>query len=73
MLGPEHPHTLASIVQLRSVLWRQGQLADAEALKTKIMDTDNKRIPGDGHLDVLTGTINLGFVFWLQGRPLSRA
>jgi hypothetical protein len=44
VLGLEHLHTLASIIQLGSVLWSQGRLADAEALRTIIMDNKQEHI-----------------------------
>jgi hypothetical protein len=62
----DNPDTLTNVSYLASVLWIQGQLADAEGLKTQVMNA-RKRVLGEYHLDTLTAMANLSFTFRLQG------
>ncbi|KAF1347229.1 hypothetical protein EJ07DRAFT_143403, partial [Lizonia empirigonia] len=55
------------VSNLGSVLWSQGQFADAETLETRVMEA-RKRVLGDGHPDTLTAMANLAFTLRSQGR-----
>jgi tetratricopeptide (TPR) repeat protein len=67
VLGPEHPHTLSSIVVLALTYWNQGRWKEAEELGVQVMET-RKRVLGPEHPHTLTSIGNLASTYWNQGR-----
>ncbi|OGM49971.1 hypothetical protein ABOM_001422 [Aspergillus bombycis] len=67
VLGPEHPATLASIVNLASIYLMQGRWKEAEELLLQTIKTQ-KRVLGPEHPDTLTGMTNLASICLGQGR-----
>ena len=67
VLGREHPDTLASMGNLASIYWRQGQLQwkEAEELEVQVMET-TKRILGQEHPSTLISMGNLASTYWDQ-------
>ena len=67
VLGPEHPHTLASIGSLGSILSSQGKYEDAEAMHRQAL-RDREKVLGPEHPGTLASINNLGLVLSRQGK-----
>jgi eukaryotic-like serine/threonine-protein kinase len=65
--GPEHPDTLAAIVELANIYGRQGHYPEAEKLLHETLDTQ-RRVLGPEHPDVLRTQNNLAIVYKQEGR-----
>jgi hypothetical protein len=66
MLGPEHPHTLASTSNLDLVFHHQGKCEEAEALHRRAL-RDREKVLGLEHPAKLARANKLGLVFNYQG------
>lgn len=67
VLGPEHPDTLSSIINLGSVLSGQGQYQEAEAMHRRAFE-GRERLLGLEHPKTLTSVSHVGSVLSSQGR-----
>jgi ATP-dependent DNA helicase RecG len=65
-LGEEHPDTLASMNNLATTLWQQGDLPGARSLHEKTLDI-RIRVLGADHPDTLASMNNLAATLWHQG------
>ncbi len=66
-LGPSHPDTIISRINMGHLLLEMGEHAEAEAmLRATLLDA--RRALGNGHHDTLSTLNNLGVVLQLQGR-----
>jgi hypothetical protein len=55
-LGPEHPHTLASMNNLAIVMRDMGHMAEAHALSAQVLPMFTRAL-GHEHPDTLTHTV----------------
>ena len=67
-LGPAHPDTLATGINLAEALRANGRLAEAEAIYRRIVGP-LARVMGEEHALTLTALSNKAAVIMLQGRP----
>ena len=67
VLGSKHPHTLASVNNLGSVLSRQGKYEEAEVMHRRALEVREK-VLGREHPDTLTSVNNIGSVLERQGK-----
>lgn len=64
VLGPEHPSTLTSMINLASTYWNQGRW-EAEELNVQVIET-RKRVIGLEHPSMLTSMANLACMWKSQ-------
>lgn len=67
VLGPEHPDTLQSMVNVGSIRRDQGRDAEAAALLTEAMQT-SRRVLGAGHTRTLFAVMHLASFLQSKGR-----
>jgi len=67
VLGPEHPDTIASLLNLGSTLDSEGRFSDAEKLQTETIEIQ-KRVLGSDNPDTLGAMNNLAFTLEHLGR-----
>ena len=67
LLGPGHPDTLISMVNLANTYGNQGRLNEAEQLQIQVMDM-TKKLLGAEHPDTLISMVNLAYTYRVQGR-----
>ncbi|KAL6155234.1 hypothetical protein ACJQWK_00900 [Exserohilum turcicum] len=67
VLGSKHPHTLASVNNLGSVLSRQGKYEEAEVMHRRALEVREK-VLGREHPDTLASVSNLGSVLESKGK-----
>lgn len=66
-LGPQHPDTLTSVIDLGSVLAQQGRYEEAKAMHQRALEGYEKAL-GLEHPDTITSVSHLGLVLQGQGQ-----
>ncbi|THC88361.1 hypothetical protein EYZ11_012192 [Aspergillus tanneri] len=67
VLGPEHPHTLASMANLASTYSNQGRWKEAEEMEVQVVKL-RKQALGPEHPHTLTSMANVASTYRNQGR-----
>ena len=68
VLGPEHPDTVHSLINLVSFYANQGQQADARSLYQRAFDIRNSVLVGPDHPDTAQTLNNLALLYANQGQ-----
>ncbi|CAG8972449.1 hypothetical protein HYALB_00001138 [Hymenoscyphus albidus] len=69
VLGPDHPDTLNSMVNLTALYQQQGRWAKAEAeVLGELVVARSKKILGEEHSDTVTRTANLAILYAFKGQ-----
>jgi eukaryotic-like serine/threonine-protein kinase len=67
VLGPEHPETVGTMINLAAVYDLEGKSAQAEALDSQALAIQ-RRVLGPEHSDTLKSMMNLAYVYFNEGK-----